>query len=90
MDRASAAETVDLGLIPGRVKSKTLKIGIHSFPAWRSAIKATVKASAVCGRQKGPFASPFLRFEDQTVPSLPLAKAIWWMLLQLQLQTDLY
>ena len=28
MDRASAIETVDLGLIPGRVKSKTIKPGI--------------------------------------------------------------
>ena len=33
VDRASAAETVDLSLIPGRVKPKTIKIGIHSFPA---------------------------------------------------------
>ena len=33
VDRASATETVDLGSIPGRVKPKTIKIGIHSFPA---------------------------------------------------------
>ena len=32
VDRASATEAVDSGLIPGRVKSKTIKIGIHSFP----------------------------------------------------------
>ena len=38
----SATEAVDLGSIPGRVKPKTIKIGIHSFPAWRSAIKGTV------------------------------------------------
>ena len=31
--RASATEAVDLGSIPGRVKPKTIKIGIHSFPA---------------------------------------------------------
>ena len=42
-DRASATEEVDLGSIPGRVKPKTRKIGIHSFPAWRSAIKETVR-----------------------------------------------
>ena len=33
MERASATEAVDLGSIPGRVKPKTKKIGIHSFPA---------------------------------------------------------
>ena len=33
VDRASATETVDLGSIPGRVKPKSTKIGIHSFPA---------------------------------------------------------
>ena len=29
----SATETVDLGSISGRVKPKTIKIGIQSFPA---------------------------------------------------------
>ena len=33
VDRASATEAEDLGLIPGRVKPKTRKIGIYSFPA---------------------------------------------------------
>ena len=33
VDRASATEAVNTGLIPGRVKPKTIKIGIHSFPA---------------------------------------------------------
>ena len=33
VDKASATETVDLGSIPSRVKPKTIKIGIHSFPA---------------------------------------------------------
>ena len=42
VDGASATEAVDSGSIPGRVKPKTIKIGIHSFPAWRSAIKGTV------------------------------------------------
>ena len=42
VDRASASEAVDSGSIPGRIKPKTIKIGIHSFPAFRSAIKGTV------------------------------------------------
>ena len=33
VDRASATKAVDSGSIPGRVKPKTIKIGIHSFPA---------------------------------------------------------
>ena len=33
VDRAYATEAVDTGSIPGRVKPKTIKIGIHSFPA---------------------------------------------------------
>ena len=33
VDSAFATETVDSGLIPGRVKPKTIKIGIYSFPA---------------------------------------------------------
>ena len=32
VDRASAAETVDWSSIPGRVKPKTIKIGIHKLP----------------------------------------------------------
>ena len=32
-DEASAAETVEMGSITGRVKSKTIKIDIYSFPA---------------------------------------------------------
>ena len=31
MDRASTTKTIDLSLIPGRVKPKTIKIGIHSL-----------------------------------------------------------
>ena len=43
VDRACATEAVDSGSIPGRVKPKTIKIGIHSFlPSWRSALKGTV------------------------------------------------
>ena len=41
-----APETIDRGSIPDRVKPKTIKIGIHSFPHWPS-------ASNVCGRQVG-------------------------------------
>ena len=33
VDKASATEVVDTGSIPGRVKPKTIKIGIYSFPA---------------------------------------------------------
>ena len=33
MDNASATEMVHLALIPGRVKPKTIKIDVHSFPA---------------------------------------------------------
>ena len=39
MDRVSVAETVNSDSNPGRVKPKTIKIGIHSFPGLRSAIK---------------------------------------------------
>ena len=33
VDGSPATEAVDSGLIPDRVKPKTIKIGIHSFPA---------------------------------------------------------
>ena len=39
--RVSATEAVDPGSIPCRVKPKTIKIGIQSFPVSRSAIKGT-------------------------------------------------
>ena len=32
VDRASVTETVDSGLILNRVKPKTIKVEIHSFP----------------------------------------------------------
>ena len=32
VDKATVTETVDSGSIPGRVKPKIIKIGIHSFP----------------------------------------------------------
>ena len=49
--RASASQSVDLGFIP-LVESyqKTLKNGIYSFPAWRSACMGG------CGEQAGKFA----------------------------------
>ena len=38
--RASASQSVDLGFIPkSSYYQKTLKNGIHSFPAWRLAYK---------------------------------------------------
>ena len=48
--RASASQSVDLGFIP-LVESyqETLKNGIHSFPAWRSAFMGG------CGEQVGKF-----------------------------------
>ena len=48
--RASASQSVALGFIP-LVESfqKTLKNGIYSLPAWRSAFKG------VCGEQVGKF-----------------------------------
>ena len=39
VDRASVAEAVDSDSILGGVKPKTIKLEIHSFPAWRSAMK---------------------------------------------------
>ena len=39
MDGASTTETEDTGSIRGRVEPTTVKIGIHSFTARRSAIK---------------------------------------------------
>ena len=33
VDRASAAETKDLGSIRGRVQPKTIELGIHNFPS---------------------------------------------------------
>ena len=49
--RAPALQSVDLGFIP-LVESyqKTLKNGIRSFPAWRSAFREG------CGEQAGKFA----------------------------------
>ena len=49
--RASASQSVDLRFIP-LIESyqKTLKNGIHSFPAWRSAFRGG------CGEQAGKFA----------------------------------
>ena len=49
--RASAWQSVDVGFIP-LVESyqKTLKYGIYSFPAWRSAFMGD------CGEQAGKFA----------------------------------
>ena len=49
--KASASQSVELGLNP-LVESyqKTLKNGIHSFPAWRSACRGG------CGEEAGKFA----------------------------------
>ena len=42
VDGSSATKTADSGSIPDWVKPKAIKIGIHNFPAWRSALKGTV------------------------------------------------
>ena len=65
VDRAPATETVDSSSIPDRVKPKTIKICVHSFPAWRSAIKGQCEASTMCGRQMAAC------LEDRKIPSLP-------------------
>ena len=51
MVRASASQSVDMDFNP-LVESyqKTLKYGIHSLPAWRSAFRGG------CGEQPGMFA----------------------------------
>ena len=65
--RESVTETVDFGSIPGRAKTKTMKIGIHSLLAWRSVLlRDSVKtprcvvdswtSDSVTQRLKGPFA----------------------------------
>ena len=49
--KASASQSVDLRFIPlAESYQKTLKNGIYSFPAWRSAF------SGGCGEQAGKFA----------------------------------
>ena len=68
MDGASATETVNSGSIPGRVKPKTIKIGIHSFPATFSNKRDSVKpppcvvdrwaGGSLTRRQKVPSLSP--------------------------------
>ena len=42
LDKASAIETVELGLIPCQIKPNTTKINIHSFPAGGLALKGSV------------------------------------------------
>ena len=49
VDRASATEAVDSGSIPGWVKPKTIKIAIHSFPAFDvQQLKEQCESSTVC------------------------------------------
>ena len=72
VDNASATETVDLDLIPGRVKPNTIKIGTRSFPAWRSALKETVWSFHRVWRTGGQVA---VWLKDRQVPLQSLAKA---------------
>ena len=53
VERASATQTEDSDSILGIVEPKTIKLGIHSFPAGRSTLKGHCKAFTVCGRQVG-------------------------------------
>ena len=58
---------IDSGLIPGRVKPKTIKIGIHSFLLDVQQLQCEAStASGKTGRQMSAWV------EDQTVPSLSL------------------
>ena len=50
LDWAFATETIDMGSINSWGEPKTLKIDIHNFPAWRSALKGHCEISTVCGR----------------------------------------
>ena len=70
MVRASASQSVDLGFIP-LVESyqKTLKNGIRSFPAWRSAFTEVVEnkpaSSLVVSLSKALNGTPNLYVEDR-------------------------
>ena len=55
-DRASASEAVDLGSIRGRVKPKTIIIGIHSFCEALPCVIDMWASSNLTRRPKGPFA----------------------------------
>ena len=70
LDRASITETVDMGSIPGRSKQKTVKLGIYSFSAWRSAIKGTEWSLHMCDRQVAAW------LENRKVPSLSPGQGI--------------
>ena len=74
VDRASATEAVDSGSIPGRVKPKTVTIGIHSFMLDVQQLKGQCEASIVCGRQIGRW-----QLDSKTERSLRClpAKATW-------------
>ena len=51
VDRMTATETVDSGSISDQ--TKTMKIDINSFPAWRPALKGQYESSTACDRQEG-------------------------------------
>ena len=75
MGRASAAETVEVGSVCGRVKPTTMKLDIHSFLAWRLSTKGW---SLYCkGTQlvfsKGPDMADEKSFGPEKVLTI-----IWW------------
>ena len=53
VDRASATEAIDSASILGRVKPKTIIIGIHRFDVQQ--LKGQCEASAACVRQVGRY-----------------------------------
>ena len=75
VERAFATEAVDSDSIPGRVKLKTIKSGIHSsFFLDIKQLKVQYEASAVCGRQMGKW---HLNSKTERPLRCLLAKATW-------------
>ena len=58
VDRASVTEAVDSSSIPGRVKTNTIKFGIHSFSAVKPppCVVDRWAGGSLTRRPKGPFA----------------------------------
>ena len=63
--------TVGSGLVPGRDKPKTIKIGIYTFCAWRSALKRTAWSFHHVWETGGQMAA---WLKDRKIPSLSLGQ----------------
>ena len=70
-DRASATES-RLGFDSSRVKPKIIKIGIYSFPAWRSTVGTVNPLQYVVGRWQ-------LNSKPERSLCCLLAKVTWWI-----------